>query len=74
MTEKPLRKRGQGSKRHKWRTRDKVSSEPDGTAILINIQQLWLPVQDLCKMEPVNILAWSEKGPMNPLLLGTVDT
>lgn len=22
------------------------------------VQQLWLPAQDLCKMEPVSILTW----------------
>lgn len=38
---------------------DKImSSGHDGTIVLKNSQQLWLPAQNLHKMKPINISAW----------------
>lgn len=40
-----------------------VPSGPDGTSAAVNSEplQLWLPVQDLHRIQPVNTLAWGEK-------------
>lgn len=39
-----------------------VTSKQGRMTVLMSLQQLWLPVLNMCKIEPVNLPSWREKG------------